>query len=139
MRGSEHFKKKRLGSFRVSCRTEKEIECVSLRIDGSVEIDSRPFHLDGGLIDPPGASGRLQIGMARPFQLRSIVLDPAVNRRMIDMQPAFPHHFFQITLAQRIAEVPTHAQENGVSLKMTPFEGILLDHTRSSFARFSRF
>jgi hypothetical protein len=45
---------------------------------------------------------------------------------VIDVQPALEHHFFQITIAERIAHVPAHAQKNDVWLEMTPFERGLL-------------
>lgn len=41
MSGSERFEKEALGGFRVSCRAEKEIKRVSLRINRSIEV--HPF------------------------------------------------------------------------------------------------
>jgi hypothetical protein len=44
---------------------------------------------------------------ATPFKLRGIALNPPVDRGMIDRKPTFSHHFFEVTIAERIAEIPT--------------------------------
>ena len=53
MSGKERFEKEALGGSRISGRTEPEIERVSLRNDGSVEVDPLIFDFDRGLIDLP--------------------------------------------------------------------------------------
>src|SRR5690242_3684304 len=60
------------------------------------------------------------------FQLWGIALYPAINRRVIDRELAFEHHLFEISIAERIAKIPAHAQQNEVRLKVTPFEGMLV-------------
>jgi hypothetical protein len=92
----------------ISRRAEEEIERVSLRINGSLEIDPLFSYLDIGLIDPPGIGCGLHMRTATTVQLRSIMLDPAVNRRMIDRQSAFQHDFFQVAITERIAEIPPY-------------------------------
>jgi hypothetical protein len=62
------------------------------------------------------------------LQFGCVALYPAVDRGVIDVQPALEHHFFQITIAERIAHVLAYAQKNDIGLKMTPFERGLLDH-----------
>jgi hypothetical protein len=73
-----------------------------------------------------------------PFEFRSLVLDPAVNRALIHVQSTFPHDFFEIARTERRAQIPTDAQENNFWLEVAPFEGILLGHAGSSFALFCR-
>lgn len=68
------------------------------------------------------------MGTAPPFKLRGIPLNPAVDRGMVHLQTTFQHHFFEITVAERIAQVPSDAQENDVGLEMMPFERVLLCH-----------
>ncbi len=51
---------------------------------------------------------------------------------MVHLQSPFPHHFLQIAVAQRIAQVPAHAEQNDLRLKMTPFERTLLVHEGNS-------
>src|SRR6266496_3018711 len=62
------------------------------------------------------------------LQLGSVALDPAEDRRVIDMQSPFPHHLFQITIAERIPQIPADAQQNDLRLKMTPFERTWVAH-----------
>jgi hypothetical protein len=44
---------------------------------------------------------------------------------MLNEQFPFQYHFFKIAVAQSIAQIPAHAEENNISLKMAPLEGIL--------------
>jgi hypothetical protein len=75
--------------------------------------------------------------MSAPFvQFRRITLDPAVDRRVIDVQSSLGHHLFEIPIAERIAQVPTHAQKNDVGLEVTPFERVLFYHKDSLFLLF---
>src|SRR5260370_26350310 len=46
------------------------------------------------------------------FQQRHQLDDPAMHRRMIDANVALSHHFLQITKTQRVANVPSHTQQN---------------------------
>ena len=48
------------------------------------------------------------------------MLDPAINRGMIDAQTALGHHFFEIAIAERITKIPANTQENDISLEVTP-------------------
>jgi hypothetical protein len=41
---------------------------------------------------------------------------------MIDRESALPHHFLEVSIAERIPKVPAHAEQNDFRLKMTPFE-----------------
>jgi len=43
----------------------------------------------------------------------------------------------QIAIAEGIAQIPADAEENDLSLEMTPFERILLNHDESFFPLFS--
>ena len=54
----------------------------------------------------------------------------------IDVQTPFPHHFLQIAVAERVSQVPAHAQQNDLRFKMTPFERILVAHEGNSSAVF---
>jgi hypothetical protein len=48
---------------------------------------------------------------AAPFKLGGIVLDPAIDSGVIDREPAFEHHFFEISVAERIPKIPAHTGE----------------------------
>jgi hypothetical protein len=69
------------------------------------------------------------------FQFRGIVLRPAKDGGMIDVQPPFPHHFLQVAIAQGIPKIPTGTEQDDLSFEMTPFEQtrIVLERSSSSF------
>jgi hypothetical protein len=48
------------------------------------------------------------------------------------MQTPFPHHLFQVAVAERVSQVPTHAQQNDFGFKVAPFERALLVHENNS-------
>jgi hypothetical protein len=126
MRGSERFEQEAGGCLCISGWAEKEIERVSLGVNCTVEIYPLLFHFDVCLINPPGVPRHLQLRAAPPFKFRRIMLNPSIDRRMIDMQSSLHHHFLKVTVAQRITEIPPHTQENTVGLEVAPFERILL-------------
>jgi hypothetical protein len=61
---------------------------------------------------------------AAPVYLRGIPLNPAKNRGVIHGQAAFGHDFFQISVAQRLAQVLTNAGENHLGPVVPPLEKI---------------
>ena len=52
------------------------------------------------------------------FQFRSVTLNPTIDGRMIDRESPFPHHFFEVAIAECIAQIPAHTQQNEVGLEM---------------------
>src|SRR5262245_37455758 len=54
-------------------------------------------------------------------EFRGIVLDPAKHGCLIDGDASCPQKFFDITIAQGIAEVPTHRAEDDVDFKVAPY------------------
>jgi hypothetical protein len=60
---------------------------------------------------------------AKPLiQKGSIVLDPSPDRHMIHGQPTLAHHLLQIAVAERIPQVPPHAENNDDLVKVSPSE-----------------
>ena len=96
-------------------------------------IERPRFDLSRGFINSPGVCCRLQMETTAPVKFRRVPLDPAVHRGMIDMQSPFQHDFFEISVTERVAYIPTDAQKDAISLQMTPFERVLLDHDTSLF------
>jgi hypothetical protein len=43
---------------------------------------------------------------------------------MIDREAAFIHDFFEVPIAESVAELPTHTYKNDFILVMPPFEWI---------------
>src|ERR1044072_3731142 len=65
--------------------------------------------------------------MKSPLHARDILQHPAIDGGMVDLDAPFFHHLLELTVADRICEVPAHAPEDDVPLKMAAFE---VDHRR---------
>jgi hypothetical protein len=43
---------------------------------------------------------------------------------MSDREAALPHHFFEVTIAESITQIPAYAEEDDLGFIMSPFERI---------------
>ncbi len=68
------------------------------------------------------------------FNLRSIFLNPTINRGMIDWHTPFAHHLLKVAVADPIAAIPSYRPQNHFTLKMTPLE-IAHQKSRSESSR----
>jgi len=48
------------------------------------------------------------MGAATPIKCGSIGLHPAIDSGVIDVEPTFQHHLFEVSIAERIAKIPAH-------------------------------
>src|SRR5207248_2448255 len=96
------------------------------------------FDFDIRLVNAPEVRRSFYMRATTPVEFRSIVLNPAVNGTMIDMQTPLQHDLFEVPITQRIPQIPPHAQQNDVGLEVTPFEGILalVAHNGNLFCSF---
>jgi len=62
-----------------------------------------------GLIHAVGIVGDVQVCSTPLIECWSIGLDPAKRRRMVDPPATFPQEFFNVAIAQRLAQIPPHA------------------------------
>jgi hypothetical protein len=112
-----------LRRFGVPCRREIEIDRVSMLVDGPVQIGPFSANLHISLIDPSARRSRATPLPAQPlFDLRRVILNPTVDRGMIDAHAVLAHHLLEITIADPIPAVPTHRPKDDLAFKMTPFE-----------------
>ena len=51
---------------------------------------------------------------------------------MSDLEAALPHHFFEVTIAEGITQIPAHAEKNDLGLIVTPLEEISFGHGQTS-------
>ncbi len=100
------------GGLGIARRAQEKLERGAFRIDRSVEVRPRSFDLDVGFINAPGVIGGFEVRSTSFLQFGSVALHPAVDRCVMDLQSAFPHHFLQIAVAERVAQVPPDTQEN---------------------------
>jgi hypothetical protein len=71
-----------------------------------------------------------------------VMLDPAPDGDVVHCKSTLRHHFFQIAVAQRIPQVPPHAENDDDILKVSPSErrwsspahGITLPEAQEPFA-----
>jgi hypothetical protein len=43
---------------------------------------------------------------------------------MIEREVALPHHFFEVTIAESITQIPAYAEEDDLGFIVSPFERI---------------
>ena len=84
MRHSQRFREEGFSGLGIAGGTEPKFQSVASRIHGAIEVHPHCFDLHIGLIDAPGVIGRVE--------LWSIVLNPAVDRGVIDLHSPFQHH-----------------------------------------------
>ncbi|MDZ4877552.1 MAG: hypothetical protein CLLPBCKN_006987 [Chroococcidiopsis cubana SAG 39.79] len=58
---------------------------------------------------------------------------------MVNLHRTLQHHFFQVRVSQGIAEIPPHAHEDDVGLKVTPLERMFAVHGRDRRANSSKY
>jgi hypothetical protein len=53
-----------------------------------------------------------------------------VDRRVIDREAALIHHFFEISIAQTVTQIPAYTEENNLGLVVSPLERAGFNHGR---------
>jgi hypothetical protein len=102
VRRCERLGEKPLGGLGIACRTQQKFQGTSSRIDRSIQIHPSSFDLDVRLIHPPGISRAFQMWSAAPVQFWCEVLHPPIDGGRVHVETSFPHHFFEMAVAQRI-------------------------------------
>jgi hypothetical protein len=95
-----------------------------LLINGLLEVDPAALELDVRLIHAPGLSdGR---GVLPPAFLKhgQEALHPSRYRGMSHGEPPLGHHLYEVSVAQRVAHVPSDAQNNDELIEASAFEEV---------------
>jgi hypothetical protein len=87
-------------------RVEK-LQRIPGGIDRSREGEAHLSDLEGGFVHLPRVIVGVEMGSTVLLQFGRGPLHPAEDRRMIDLQPSFEDHLFEIVGAERRAQVPT--------------------------------
>src|SRR5450755_1050428 len=124
----QRLEEETFGRLSIARRAQEKLQRVSLGIDRPVEVHPAFADFDVGLVHLPGVVGGSQMRSASLLQFLGIALAPAVDRRMIHVQSPLPHHLFEVAIAERIPQVPAHAQQDDLGFKMTPFERTWIAH-----------
>ena len=63
------------------------------------------------------------------FKLRCVGLDPSEDRRVVDLDSAVEEHEFQIAVADREHQIPSHGPKDRLSCELPPLETTTQTHT----------
>src|SRR5919107_3225400 len=111
-----------LGRSQVAPLTEPEFHCVTVAVDGTVQVHPPSSDLDVSFVDVPSAGDWALAPIELLQQKWGIVNGPAMNGSVIDGDAALSHHLLQVPQAQFVSQVPADAQQDHRAIKMTAFE-----------------
>ena len=95
--GGHGFAKEGLSGGNTPVGAEQEIDRLALPIDRAILVKPFPTNLDLRFIDPPGTASRSAPSVPALLKYRDETLDPAPDRRGIEIQTAVGHHLGKIT------------------------------------------
>lgn len=110
----------RLGCGYISCPTEPEVDSLPSLVYCPIQIGPLSAYLEIGFIHSPRAASAAAKAIPPLDELRRIPSNPAQNRRMGKLESSFGHHLHQITEAELVAQIPTHAQKETTRSKCRP-------------------
>jgi len=111
-----------LAAVRITLGRQHEIDRVTCRIHGSVQVRPVASDPDVRFVHPPGTIGMPEFATEALIQNRCIALDPAPDRDVIHRQATLHHHLLQVPVTQRIAQVPSDAKYYDHVLEVSPAE-----------------
>src|ERR1700722_17408023 len=114
---------------RIPPRRQKEIDRLPSAVHRPIEIRPASLHPNVGFVHPPGAVAHSQMRADSLFKLRSVGLDPSEDRRVVDLDSAVEEHEFQITVADRKHQVPSHGPKDHLGCELAPLEAITQTHS----------
>ena len=86
----------------ISFGAQQEIDCIAVAVDRAVQVLPLACDLDVGLIHPPTQADWALAPAERSCQHRQQFHRPAMQRGVIDEDPAFGHHLLDLAKAQRV-------------------------------------
>ena len=97
----------------VAALTEHEIKRLPIPIHCAVQVGPAALHLDVGLVHPPGCSGRPLPRLGPRGDLRSELHHPALQRSVVDRNPALGQDLLQVTIGDGVAQVEDNCMQEG--------------------------
>src|SRR5271169_6780772 len=119
---AERLAKQPLGSIGVTERRQQEIDGGTRGIDGPIQVAPATLHANVGFVHSPGLVGRLEMPSQSLLQLRAVILHPAPDRCVIDMETALLQQLLNIAQRKRIAKIPPDCTEYEAGFGLPPFE-----------------
>jgi hypothetical protein len=111
---ADGFGEEACGPRLIALLREEDINGLAALIDGAREIAPYFFRRHRDFIHPPADPDRALVAMEHCFQLRAVLQDPAIDRRMVNVHPTFLHRLFDMAVAQRVGHRPPHARPDHV-------------------------
>ena len=102
MRRSQRFREEAFSSFRIAPRAQEKCQGISLGIHSAIEVHPHLFHFHIRFIDAPRVIRLVEMRSATLLQFGCIMLHPAEDRGVIDVQSSLAHHLLQISVTERI-------------------------------------
>jgi hypothetical protein len=121
----QYLTEKPLGGIKVALGREKEIDGIAMFADGAVKIAPLATDFDIGLVDADRAAMRLAEETQARLDQGRISQDPSIKGAVIDFKAAFQEHFLDVSITQRIAQIPGDSLNDQPSLEMAALEVIL--------------
>lgn len=86
------------------------------------------FDLDVGFVHAPRVISRSELGTAFLLQDWRVILNPTVDSRVIHTEATLSHHFFKVSVAQRVPQVPSASdtKQDDLSLIVSILEQLRL-------------
>jgi len=106
----------------IAVRRQQEIKRVPSRIDRAIKISPFPGHPDIRFVDPPRTVRAPHLFAHTPTQNRRLMQNPFAHYEVIDAQPSFGHHLLEISVTQRIPEIPAHAKNDRLAREVSRSE-----------------
>src|SRR5262249_53319637 len=85
---------------------------------GPIQLAPRSLDRGRGLVHPPGARHGALAAVKGLFQWGAVFDHPALERRVVDGDPAFFQELFHLAIAQGIRHIPSHAREDHLRWEM---------------------
>jgi hypothetical protein len=98
---------------------QEEINRESGSVNGAISINPLASNFEVGFVDAPRQPDWTRVPLPALGKLWDIALHPAQAGRMRYVHIALGRHRHQITVAQLVRQVPSHAQDNEGAVKVT--------------------
>src|SRR6516164_9076731 len=116
------FPEQRFGRDDIAPGAKTKVHGSSLAIDRSIQIHPLAADLHVGLVDAPKGPDRPGEPVPAALELGCIVMHPAHNGGVDHRQAALGHHLYQVPEAEFEAQVPSHAQDDDLAVKVATLE-----------------
>jgi hypothetical protein len=101
----------------VPLRCEQKVDGLAIlihSIHSAIQLGPLAFDPDIRLVQAPAEPYRPLAAMKGRFQVRAILHNPPVDRRMIDWDSTFLHEVFNMARTQRMGHLPPDTRENDI-------------------------